>query len=148
MKMSWLLLIGISSSAFGAAPLCVNVGTRSEGWVMKDGSLRFDTCSKKVVYCGNMGEANEGWQSALALEMRQLGYANCSEYTGTRPSCVNVGTRSEGWATPTGRILYDQCAEKVAVCSAVGTRSEGWFAAALDKSTVQTLSTENCSSVE
>ena len=148
MKSIYLLILAISSPAFAAAPLCVNVGTRSEGWLMKDGSTHFDTCSKKVVFCANVGEANEGWHSAVALEMRQLGYANCSEYTGTQPSCINIGSKSEGWATPTGRILFDQCSEKAAVCGAIGTRSEGWFAATLDKTTIHSLGNENCSAVE
>jgi hypothetical protein len=37
------------------------------------------------------------------------------------PVCANVGSRSEGWKVD-GKLLWDKCSEKVAVCE-----NEGWI---------------------
>jgi hypothetical protein len=60
-----------------------------------------------------------------------------SEETG-RPICVHVGTRSEGWAWPSGRFIHwAKCKGVVPKCQAVGAgnehedhdNTEGWYAA-------------------
>ena len=45
-----------------------------------------------------------------------------------RPTCQNVGSRSEGWYAPDGTLIcFARCAGAVAACEAAG-RSEGWYA--------------------
>ncbi len=45
-----------------------------------------------------------------------------------RPTCQNVGNRSEGWYAPDGTLIcFARCAGAVAACEASG-RSEGWYA--------------------
>lgn len=147
--MKSLLLVSLlwTAPAIAMMPICVNKGTANEGWKLENGQILPEACSGKVAYCEGIGTEAEGWFVAVPLEMKQLGYANCAEFEGTRPDCINIGTRSEGWATP-GRILYDKCEKKVSVCSSVGTRSEGWFAAVLDESTITPLVKTQCSKFE
>jgi len=46
-----------------------------------------------------------------------------------RPTCQNVGSRTEGWYAPDGTLIcLVSCGGAVAVCEAVGSRSEGWYA--------------------
>jgi hypothetical protein len=48
-----------------------------------------------------------------------------------RPICVRVGTRSEGWAWPSGRFIHwAKCRGVVPECRAGGSGSEveGWYA--------------------
>ena len=48
-----------------------------------------------------------------------------------RPVCVHVGTRSEGWAWPSGRFIrWARCKGVVPVCRAAGPKRavEGWYA--------------------
>jgi len=48
-----------------------------------------------------------------------------------RPVCVRVGTRSEGWAWPSGRFIHwAKCKGVVPKCHAVGDgyEVEGWYA--------------------
>lgn len=60
-----------------------------------------------------------------------------------QPECVNVGTRSEGWTLPDGKIAFDNCLDKVAYCGAIGSKSEGWYVAEVaDK---QLLAYDECS---
>jgi hypothetical protein len=45
-----------------------------------------------------------------------------------RPTCQNVGARTEGWYAPDGTLIcIARCAGAVAACEAAG-RSEGWYA--------------------
>lgn len=144
MKLVLLLMVLLSSAAFAKAPLCVNVGTRSEGWIFPDGKLHWDKCSKKYAYCGAVGTRSEGWYAAVRSGSQLIGFANCSTNRSSAPTCVNVGTRSEGWQTPNGSLLWDKCSEKILACEAIGTRSEGWYAVSLDRSTEQLLGWAQC----
>jgi len=58
--------------------------------------------------------------------------APAAEETG-RPICVRVGTRSEGWAWPSGRFIHwAKCKGVVPQCHAAGAAHEveGWYAGA------------------
>jgi hypothetical protein len=47
------------------------------------------------------------------------------------PVCIRVGTRSEGWAWPSGRFIHwGKCKGVVPTCHAVDARHavEGWYA--------------------
>ncbi|MFO0640294.1 MAG: hypothetical protein U0183_13830 [Polyangiaceae bacterium] len=47
----------------------------------------------------------------------------------TPPTCGAIGTKSEGWYAPDGKLLcYTTCAAATLTCEAIGTRSEGWYA--------------------
>jgi hypothetical protein len=149
---SWKLLLVyaflvVLSPIALAVPICVQEGTVDEGWRMNDGSVIKAKCSGAVAFCEAEGEL-AGWHSALTTDSARLvGYANCSEISATKPTCVFVGTDMEGWMTPTGRVLKDKCVGKVAVCSAVGTRSEGWAVVAVDPASVEKIPTsEKCAS--
>jgi len=48
-----------------------------------------------------------------------------------RPKCVRVGTRSEGWAWPSGRFIrWSKCKGVTPRCHVAdaGRREEGWYA--------------------
>jgi hypothetical protein len=48
-----------------------------------------------------------------------------------RPVCVRTGTRSEGWAWPSGRFIHwAKCKGVVPKCQAAGpgAKAEGWYA--------------------
>ena len=52
---------------------------------------------------------------------------------GRPPVCVRVGTRSEGWAWPSGRFIHwAKCKGVVPQCKAAGAghEVEGWYAGA------------------
>jgi hypothetical protein len=57
--------VSLSTSDIGAsrkaAPRCVYVGTRSEGWVFDGKFLRYDNCANKRVKCSQKNTAAEGW---------------------------------------------------------------------------------------
>ena len=147
MKSLFLLitLVSVVSFAKGFTPYCTNIGTRSEGWKMPNGSVKWDNCSKKVAVCAAVGSKSEGWYSAEVLSSQLIGWDNCSEDNSKKPKCAHVGTRSEGWTLPNGRIAYDNCSEKIAVCSAIGSRSEGWYAVELTKKAKRLLGWAQCS---
>lgn len=53
-------------------PVCANVGSKSEGWMM-NGKLHWDNCSEKAVICGAKGSRSEGWYAAdLELSTRRV----------------------------------------------------------------------------
>lgn len=59
------------------------------------------------------------------------GVATASE--SGRPICIRVGTRSEGWAWPSGRFIHwAKCKGVVPKCKAAGAgrEVEGWYAGA------------------
>lgn len=141
----FLVTLGYTVLSFGAAPKCVNIGTRSEGWSTPNHQIKYDKCKNKVAFCGAVGSRSEGWYAGEVLQQHLLGWANCSKREVNRPVCINIGTRSEGWTTPQGKVIWDKCSQKVAVCSAIGTRSEGWYAATIKQGTVSFIGWANCS---
>ena len=74
------------------------------------------------------GDSNHRAQSFAATEAG----TPVPEETG-RPICVRVGTRSEGWAWPSGRFIHwAKCKGVVPQCHAAGAAHEveGWYAGA------------------
>ncbi len=51
------------SKSEAGKPVCVNIGSKSEGWQM-NGKLAWDNCSDKAVICGAKGSKSEGWYAA------------------------------------------------------------------------------------
>ena len=58
------------------------------------------------------------------------------------PKCINVGTRSEGWALNGQFIRYDNCENKYLECINQGTRSEAF--AVFEKTEIEFLAYDNC----
>lgn len=53
----------------------------------------------------------------------------CCLPRGTPPTCNAIGTKSEGWYEPSGKLVcFAQCAAAAVTCEAIGSRSEGWYA--------------------
>ncbi len=102
-----ILAVLFSQSLFGYAPVCINIGTRSEGWLLPDGQLAFDNCEYKVAICGAIGTRSEGWYITHLKQTRLVGFTNCSQDISTAPKCINIGTRSEGWVLPNGKLAFD-----------------------------------------
>jgi len=45
------------------------------------------------------------------------------------PICVRIGTRSEGWAWPSGHFIrWAKCEGVIPECMYIGTDKEGWYA--------------------
>ena len=126
------------------APVCVGIGTRSEGWSSNGRFLRYDHCKDKVLVCRAKGTRSENYAAAEVISSRLLGYANCSAENAVQPRCGAIGTRSEGWVGLGARI-YDHCAGKITQCVGVGTRSEGWVA--LELGEAQFLTYARCAAL-
>jgi hypothetical protein len=57
------------------------------------------------------------------------GALECCLPRNTPPSCNAIGSKSEGWYAPDGKLIcYATCAAATVTCEAIGTRSEGWYA--------------------
>lgn len=145
MKYLLFVVFSIAQLVFAAAPNCVNIGTKSEGWQTPNGQVVFDRCEYKAAVCGAIGTRSEGWYVVDLKQGQLMGWANCSQDKSTEPKCINIGTRSEGWLLPNGKLAFDNCSEKYVRCGAKGTRSEGWYIYAADLSIGQLLGWANCS---
>lgn len=139
-----LVLLLPSYSAWAYVPKCVGVGTRSEGWLLKNGQIQWDNCKNKVAVCTAAGSKSEGWYTAEVTGLRRLASANCSAPSTYKPQCVNMGSKSEGWTLPDGTIAWGECAQKVVRCLATGSKSEGWYALSVGAKSL--LTWDRCSS--
>ena len=92
MKSLFLLLslVSVASFAKDFVPYCTNIGTRSEGWKMPDGSVKWDNCSKKVAVCAAIGSKSEGWYAAEVISSQLIGWDNCSE--DSRAQCLKFSS--------------------------------------------------------
>ena len=127
MKLVYAILLLSSVSAFSETPRCVNIGTRSEGWLMSGQNLKKGRCANKIIVCGSNGSQAEGWYSAPITSSRFLDWDHCSKDESRKPKCTNIGTRNEGWLRPGGQFVPDKCSKKFVQCLAQGTESEGWY---------------------
>lgn len=78
MKVLAPFLVSLSAFATTELPVCINLGTRSEGWDF-GGKLKYSNCAKKSVECANGGSTPEGW---MAFEKRNhvfLTRADCAD---------------------------------------------------------------------
>lgn len=122
----FVTVLVVSTSVFAAEkPMCINVGTRSEGWHVPGKSIIYDQCAGLEAECAGQGTRSEAWVKVRKNILGLLKYAKCSEISEV-PVCVGIERRSEGWKLPDGRIKYANCAGKTSECAGVGTRSEGW----------------------
>ena len=120
-------VLALSTSAFAAAPKCVNIGSKSERWQMADGKLIKARCKDHVAFCDAIGTRSEVWYAAAVARSKLIVYETCTAGSTPWPRCVNIGTKSEGWQIGAAPVRYDQCAKKVAACID-GSKSEGWYA--------------------
>jgi len=62
-----------------------------------------------------------------------------------KPTCRNIGTRSEGWYSCKGGLIrWENCEGCEAKCDKIGTESEGWY----DSCTGELIAWDNCSACE
>lgn len=132
------LVCSVSVVAGTAAPQCANIGSRSEGWKTSSGKLLWANCGKQVIVCDK-----EGWVSYDVTNLQLLTWTNCSKTEANKPVCVNIGSKSEGWKI-NGKLKWDNCSEKAALCGARGSRSEGWYAADLELASYRLIEKTNC----
>jgi hypothetical protein len=68
----------VKIAAFGCAPVCTAIGSKSEGW--RDGCsgqlIKWAQCADQAAYCGALGSWSEGWYSTSGERIK---YAWCSE---------------------------------------------------------------------
>lgn len=77
---SELIAYANCSTDEGAAPECVNVGTRSEGWKVPNGQVTFASCARKVAACRLIGTRSEGWYAVTPNydTLKRIVWANCA----------------------------------------------------------------------
>lgn len=130
-------------------PLCVDIGTSSEGWALPGHEFQIKKahCADKVVECKNIGTRSEGWYIFEKQNIRLMQYSNCENKT-LIPQCVFIGTPYEGWVVPARglRLYYHKCSEQGVECGAQGTRSEGWYI--FNKTPRGLLQYANCAGLE
>jgi hypothetical protein len=124
------------SPADSKQPVCVAIGTRSEGWSIPGEKIRYDNCGGKLVRCVT-GENGKGWYSYQKANPKLIGNTGSCMNKMRGPECVGVGTRSEGWLTfpPRHPIVYDNCKNKVAACIS-GAKSDSWFSFELTNASI------------
>jgi len=59
------------------SPTCVNVGTKSEGWRLTNGTIKYATCGKCAARCLHAGTKSEGWYDTCTS--RLIEWAECAE---------------------------------------------------------------------
>jgi hypothetical protein len=131
MIMNILSMVFINKvAAHIAKPLCVDVGTQYEGWLMPGEKRIFltDKCSNKYMECAGINSEFEGWYVFEKQNIKLLERAPCS-YNDIQPECLFIGTQYEGWVVPARgmRIYYEPCAGKVVECSGQVFTTEGWY---------------------
>ncbi len=103
-------------------PVCQQAGTSNEGWYLKGELLKKSPCDGRTADCLKQ-ESQEGWFAFVRKDVRLVRYDTC---TGKGvPTCVNVGTKSEGWQGEDW-FQWDTCNGLAIMCDGIGTRSEGW----------------------
>ena len=122
----------------GCAPVCMAIGSRSEGYYDCTGALI------GWAFCGparTCGEAPEAGCDDLGCTVEQSAGYSCASGGGVPfcacdvpaaacpPSCDNVGAAGEGWYDScTGALLAKRkCGTCTLSCDAIGSKSEGWY---------------------
>jgi len=120
------------------APQCLLVGSKSEGWYRDGKRIGWDNCSIKSINCAKKGTASEGWYSSHLANFRVITAAQCSVSSSRqeKPKCVNIGTRSEGWALGDKFLGYDNCKNRVVRCKSEDSFSSAWVSLTEEKQLV------------
>ncbi|MFA6236614.1 MAG: hypothetical protein WC635_04730 [Bacteriovorax sp.] len=63
-----------------------------------------------------------------------------SAMAATSPRCVNIGSKSEGWKTTDGKLLWAQCSKEALVCD-----KDAWVSYNLDLENMRLLGWSQCS---
>ncbi len=98
MKKLFALVLVLSSTLTIAAPVCNEIGTRSEGWYQNEELIGFDNCNGMEAKCMAIGTRGEGW------------YA------------VDKETGEQAWL-----IKYDSCAVKSSIVTTRSATSDFIF---------------------